>query len=130
MPRTPDRRPGRQLEDDAIEFEDRQITTGTVGTIYRKTNSLFGYDAIGEFNLRQGAGGSDENVKVSSNDTTAGKLVDKLTEGPGVTLTELNDGADEDLEISAVGTLCHLVITTWGGVVYDNAGEVIRKENP
>lgn len=130
MPRTPDRRPGKQIEDDYVEFQDRGTSPGVVGSIYRKTNSLFAQDAIGEFNLRQGAGGSDEDVKVSSNDTTAGKLSDKLVEGSGVTLTELNDGGDEDLEISAVGALCHLIITTWGGVVYDTAGEIIRKENP
>lgn len=45
--------------------------------------------------------GTDELVKVSSNDTTPGYLNGKLVEGDDVFLTELNDGADETLEIKA-----------------------------
>jgi len=49
--------------------------------------------------------GSDESVKVSANDTTAGFLEDKLVLGQGVNTTNileaatLNDGADEDFQI-------------------------------
>lgn len=39
-------------------------------------------------------------VKVSSNDTTAGFLEDKVVAGYGVALQTLNDGADEDLEVA------------------------------
>lgn len=48
---------------------------------------------------------SDENVKVSANDTTAGYLEDKIVASNGVNATNpleastLNDGADEDLQI-------------------------------
>ena len=42
----------------------------------------------------------DEEVKVSANDTTKGKLIDKVAAGAGIVINELNDGADEDLEIS------------------------------
>lgn len=47
------------------------------------------------------AGGTDEQVKVTVNDTTEGYLNDKLTAAvsSAVTLTEINDGGDEDLEI-------------------------------
>lgn len=43
---------------------------------------------------------ADELVKVSSNDTTAGYLADKIVAGSGVTITELDDGSVETLEIS------------------------------
>lgn len=42
-------------------------------------------------------------VKVSSNDTTEGYLEDKIVAGASVTVTTLNDGSDEDLEISVSG---------------------------
>lgn len=45
---------------------------------------------------------SDELVKVSANDTTAGYLLDKVAAGTGVQLNELNDGGDEDLEIEVL----------------------------
>lgn len=43
---------------------------------------------------------SDENVKASGTDTTPGTLTDKFTEGDGVTITLLNSGADENLQLS------------------------------
>ena len=42
----------------------------------------------------------DENVKVTSNDTTSDLLLAKLSAGVGITLTELNDGGNEQIEIS------------------------------
>lgn len=45
--------------------------------------------------------GSDENVKVSSNDTTADYLENKVVSGSnGILISTLNDGGDEDLEVS------------------------------
>lgn len=38
-------------------------------------------------------------IKVSSDDTTADFLLDKLIAGTGITLTELSGGGDEDIEI-------------------------------
>jgi len=47
--------------------------------------------------------GTDIKAKVSANDTTAGFLQDKFVPGSNkVTVTEVNDGADEDLEIDVV----------------------------
>jgi hypothetical protein len=43
-------------------------------------------------------------VYASSNDTTAGTLIDKLSAGPGITITELNDGGNESLLISSTGS--------------------------
>lgn len=45
---------------------------------------------------------TDELVKVSGNDTTAGFLNGKLVAGANITLTEQNDGANESLEVAAV----------------------------
>lgn len=130
MPRTPQRFPGVAREDDSIQFEDRGSDPVELGSVWRKGDELFARDDLGVFNLRQGGGGSDENVKVSANDTTAGKLNGKLVAGSGVTLTEENDGGNETLRIDATGgtsVLCHLIITTEGGIVYDNGGEPTLK---
>jgi len=48
-----------------------------------------------------GSSSSDELVKISANDTTAGYLDAKITAGNGITLTENNDGANEDLGVAA-----------------------------
>lgn len=44
-------------------------------------------------------------VKISSNDTTAGYLNGKLVAGAGITLTENNDGGDETLTISSYSNI-------------------------
>jgi hypothetical protein len=44
---------------------------------------------------------TDEKAKVSSNDTTPGYLNGKLVAGTNITLTEVNDGANETLTIAA-----------------------------
>ena len=46
---------------------------------------------------------NDEKVKASSADTTADYLENKLTAGSGITLTKLNPGADEEIEITSTG---------------------------
>lgn len=46
------------------------------------------------------AAGTDEKVKVSSNDTTSDYLINKLVGAGGITITELNNGGNEDVEIS------------------------------
>ena len=50
-----------------------------------------------------GGGGTDELVKVSANDTTAGYLESKIVAGTGVSIATLNDGANETFEISTSG---------------------------
>lgn len=50
--------------------------------------------------LLKSAGTTDELVKCSSNDTTAAFLEDKLVAGTGISLATLNDGGDEDLQVS------------------------------
>ena len=65
-------------------------------------------DPIGIFERNKkgripGSEGTDENVKISDNDTTADHLDDKIVAGSGITLTVLNDGADEQLQIATSG---------------------------
>ncbi len=50
------------------------------------------------------AGGTDQSVKVSSNDTTAGFLNGKLVAGSSISLTEGTDGGDETLTIAYTGS--------------------------
>ena len=47
--------------------------------------------------------GTDELVKISATDTTASYLGSKLVAGSGVTLTTLNPGANEQIQISSTG---------------------------
>jgi hypothetical protein len=44
-------------------------------------------------------GGSDEKVAISVNDTTPDYLLNKVTGGDGITVTETDDGGDETLDI-------------------------------
>jgi hypothetical protein len=61
-------------------------------------------DGVWEPQAGGSGSGTDESVKVSSNDTTAGYLATKLVAGTNVTLTPNNDGGDETLTISASGS--------------------------
>lgn len=49
--------------------------------------------------------GTNDKVKVSSNDTTEDYLFNKLAAGAGITVTETNDGGNEDATIAAVNTV-------------------------
>jgi len=51
-----------------------------------------------------GGPGTDELVKVSSNDTTGNYLLNKLVAGTNITLTENNNGGNETITISASGS--------------------------
>ena len=50
------------------------------------------------------SGGTDQSVKVSSNDTTAGFLNGKLVAGSNITLTEGSDGGNETLTVASTVT--------------------------
>lgn len=47
--------------------------------------------------------GTDENVKVSANDETAGFLLSKIKAGTNISINEINDGGVEKLEIVSTG---------------------------
>lgn len=57
----------------------------------------------GTAGLNPSSGSSDHKVKVDVADTTPGFLDDKLVAGAGVTLTILNPGADEQIQVTALG---------------------------
>lgn len=46
---------------------------------------------------------TDTNVAISANDTTPDLLLNKLTAGTNISLTETNDGGDETITITALG---------------------------
>lgn len=74
-------------------------------------------------------GGTDELVKVSANDTTAGFLNGKLTATAPITLTENNDGANESLDVAV-----NAATTSAAGVVElatdgENAANVVVQGN-
>ena len=46
---------------------------------------------------------ADEKIKISSNDTTEDYLLNKLVAGSNISLTETNDGANEDITIAVTG---------------------------
>lgn len=61
-----------------------------------------------QFDCTASGNGTDELVKVSANDTVARYLGEKITAATGpISVTEINDGADEDLEID----------WAWGNIV-------------
>jgi hypothetical protein len=77
--------------------------------------------------LAQGAGGggasggagTDDKVRISSNDTVNSYLIDKVVAGSGVTLATLNPGGNEQLEISAsAGYPPIQTATAWDGSSY------------
>jgi len=47
------------------------------------------------------AGGSGDTVKVSSTDSTAGTLIDKIEVGTGLTKTKMNNGGSEKIKLEA-----------------------------
>jgi hypothetical protein len=60
-----------------------------------------------EFTTVTFSGGTDWKVKISANDTTQGFLEDKVVAGSGISVSTLNDGSNEDLEIK-VDTHTHV----------------------
>lgn len=78
------------------------------------------------------SGFEDVRAKVSSNDTTSDYLEEKLTAGSGITLTTLNEGGDEQIEISATGLVDFnkLVLDCDGSLIYVGKGDIVICENP
>ncbi|MCK5615983.1 hypothetical protein KAR91_79710 [Candidatus Pacearchaeota archaeon] len=74
-------------------------------------NDILAYDSGGDWinqtaaeaNLAVAGHTHSDVVDVSADDTTAGYLEDKIVQGSNITITVLNDGSDEDLEIAATG---------------------------
>ena len=92
----------RYIRTDVVS-RDRQITQ-----VYIDGNDNVHYVAMSPTTfgklLPVGPGVDPAKVKVSSADTTADYLENKLTAGSGITLTKLNPGADEEIEIAGFDT--------------------------
>lgn len=67
-------------------------------------DNILEVDSTGLLVLVDGIAGTDEYVKVTSSDTTAGHLSSKLSAGSGITFTTLNPGANEQLQVSFSGS--------------------------
>lgn len=78
---------------DGFDEVDLNGVTNGQGLAYNSTSK--------QFEPQTFAGGSDEKVKVSSDDTTEGYLNGKLVAGDGITLTEGTPGGDETLTAAA-----------------------------
>ena len=90
------------LDHDAVELQGRTLAS----TAPNDGESIAWNDGASQWEptLISGGGGTDtKEVKVSSNDTTAAFLEDKLQAGTNITLNILNEGANEKVEIVASG---------------------------
>jgi len=63
-------------------------------------NSILGW-ALSKATVQQGIEFASTLVKVSTNDTTADNLINKVVEGDGITVVETNDGGNETITINA-----------------------------
>lgn len=106
---TPDES-GYEYDEYPTELDPQDDAVNVKGVVFQDDKEVYiskdGNDLV--FNDRNNtektltelsASGSDEKVKVSSNDTTASYLFSKLVEGHRINLTEINDGANETLKI-------------------------------
>ena len=119
-----------------VPAKDRLITE-----VYVDGNDKFYYVAMSPEVFGKlvpiGPGIDPAKVKVSSTDTTADFLENKLVAGTGITLTKLNGGADEDLEIISAfeniytndGNVADGRVATLDGTLTWDRGKEIRTVN-
>ncbi len=88
------------VEIDELAIWTRQLSTKELNLLYNKGNA-YGINAADLVGRWSKSGGTDELVKVSSNDSTPDFLGAKLLAGNFVTINELNDGLNEVIEISS-----------------------------
>jgi len=113
-------------------YRDRQITQiyvdGNDGVYFAAMSP----ETFGKL-LPIGPGVDPHKVKVSSADTTADFLENKLVAGTGISIAKLNPGADEDLEIRSAFENIYLndgnvadgrVATLDGTLTWDNGKEI------
>lgn len=78
------------------------FVSGDVGKLARQTdnNTLWMLTAITPTWIAIGGSSTDELAKISSADTTASYLENKIVAGSGIVLTKLNTGLNESIEVS------------------------------
>lgn len=81
-----------------IQLKD---TNNYIGMNSGETDIVFKSDSQAERTLSQLASlsGSNDKVKISSNDTTEDYISNKITGGDGITVTEINNGSNETFDI-------------------------------
>ena len=117
-------------------YRDRQITQ-----VYIDGNDNVHYVAMSPTTFGKllpiGPGVDPHKVKVSSADTTADFLENKLVAGTGISIAKLNPGADEDLEIRSAfeniylndGNVADGRVATLDGTLTWDSGKKIRTVN-
>lgn len=113
-----------------VIFEARSVFTNTVKAAITSTSDGAEYinwtTETNTFDLGGSATNTDQLVKVSLNDTSAGFLNGKLVNGGSLTLTENNDGANETLTIDTTIPLADIqneinAIETASGLIFKQA---------
>ena len=92
------------LEHDAIKLRTRDISTSAPsdGQAYRWRSGTSEWVPSG---IAEGGGAGDiKDVKISSDDTTAGYLEDKVVAGTDIDITVLSPGGNETLEITSTAS--------------------------
>jgi hypothetical protein len=97
-PRTPDAFPGDRQEEQTTYYPIPGPLDSVGGVGFDGTSFMMS-DSLGQFDPR-----NDEKVLVDGADTTPGYLGAKLVAGTNVTLTTLNTGSNESIEISVAST--------------------------
>jgi len=96
------------VETDITDLDHDAVSIQGIGvsSVTPVSGEVLVYNSIEWYPDTVSGGGGDtdtKQVKVSADDTTEGYLEDKIVAGASVTVTTLNDGSDEDVEISVSG---------------------------
>jgi len=101
---TPNRLESVFIQRDATNAYYEQINiSGSDLMIYHKEDGTLTADKVSVWASKYGIGGGGSTVKVTSADTVANYLASKLVTGSGITLTVLNPGSAETLQITSTG---------------------------
>jgi hypothetical protein len=114
--------------DDVLEFADFASfpVEGETGKIYVALDSNKTYRWSGSTYIQIASGG----VKVSSNDTTEGFLEEKVVGESGkIVISTLQEGADEDLQISIGADVFDKTVDTASDISFDNEASALDAEN-
>lgn len=95
-----------------------------------KTYAEMFASAIANCDGDDGGSDTDEKIKITSNDTNTGYLLNKVANTGAISLTEINDGGDESLGIGHADTSSVTNIDTSGAqvidtLIFDTYGHVI-----
>lgn len=122
---------GNVLDIDLTELTEETVNADTdLIAIYDMSTSS--HKKMTRANFLSGISSDTKKVLISSADTTEGFLEEKFVAGNGITVTKLNTGLDEDLEVKLnVNGLTELATeasaTNDYAVIYDSVGAIEKK---